>query len=41
MKILLLGDVMGASGRNALNKKLPQVIKKNEIDFVIVNGENS
>ena len=41
MKILVLGDVMGASGRNALNKKLPQVIKKNEIDFVIVNGENS
>ena len=41
MKILLLGDVMGASGRNALNKKLPQIIKNNEIDFVIVNGENS
>ena len=32
---------MGASGRNALNKKLPQIIKNNEIDFVIVNGENS
>ncbi|MDA9619189.1 TIGR00282 family metallophosphoesterase [Candidatus Pelagibacter bacterium] len=41
MKILVLGDVMGASGRNALNKKLPQIIIKNEIDFVIVNGENS
>ena len=41
MKILVLGDVMGASGRNALNKKLPQIIIKNKIDFVIVNGENS
>ena len=41
MKILVLGDVMGTSGRNALNKKLPQIIKNNEIDFVIVNGENS
>ena len=41
MKILVLGDVMGSSGRNALNKKLPQIIKSNEIDFVIVNGENS
>ena len=41
MKILVLGDVMGASGRNALNKKLPQIIKNNEIEFVIVNGENS
>ena len=41
MKILVLGDVMGSSGRNALNKKLPKIIKNNEIDFVIVNGENS
>ena len=41
MKILVLGDIMGASGRNALNKKLPQIIKNYEIDFVIVNGENS
>ena len=41
MKILILGDVMGASGRNVLNKKLPQIIKINEIDFVVVNGENS
>ena len=41
MKILVLGDVMGVSGRNALNKKLPQIIKNNGIDFVIVNGENS
>jgi metallophosphoesterase (TIGR00282 family) len=41
MKILVLGDVMGVSGRNALNKKLPKLIINNEIDFVIVNGENS
>ena len=41
MKILVLGDVMGASGRNALNKKLPKLIESNEIDFAIVNGENS
>ena len=41
MKILVLGDIMGASGRNALNKKLPNLINSNEIDFVIVNGENS
>ena len=41
MKILVLGDVMGISGRNALNKKLPQIINSNAIDFIIVNGENS
>ena len=35
MKILVLGDVMGVSGRNALNKKLPGLISNNEIDFVI------
>ena len=41
MKILVLGDVMGVSGRNALSQKLPKLISNNEIDFVIVNGENS
>mgnify|MGYP006166138355 FL=1 len=41
MRILILGDVMGASGRKVLNSKLPKLIKSNKIDFVIVNGENS
>ena len=35
MKILILGDVMGASGRNALINKLP--INKNDVklDFIL------
>jgi|TARA_B110001450_G_C17560587_1_gene456595 hypothetical protein len=41
MKLLILGDVMGVSGRDALKNKLPKVIKENKIDFVIVNGENA
>ena len=41
MKILILGDVMGLSGRKALIQKLPNLIKNNEINFVIVNGENA
>jgi 2',3'-cyclic-nucleotide 2'-phosphodiesterase len=41
MKLLILGDVMGASGRNALKEKLPKIIEENKIDFVIVNGENA
>tara|TARA_B100001057_G_scaffold353318_1_gene355166 strand:+ start:263 stop:1069 length:807 start_codon:yes stop_codon:yes gene_type:complete len=41
MNILILGDVMGASGRNVLVKKLPKLIKNNELNFVIVNGENA
>ena len=41
MKILILGDVMGLSGRKALKKNLPEIIKKNQIDFSIINGENA
>jgi calcineurin-like phosphoesterase len=41
MNLLILGDVMGASGRKALSSKLPNLIKNNKIDFVIVNGENA
>ena len=41
MNLLILGDIMGASGRKALSNKLPGIIKANEIDFVVVNGENA
>ena len=41
MNILILGDIMGPSGREAIIKKLPDLIKKKKIDFVIVNGENA
>tara|TARA_B100001093_G_C26596274_1_gene913864 strand:+ start:100 stop:906 length:807 start_codon:yes stop_codon:yes gene_type:complete len=41
MKILLLGDVMGPSGREAINKHLTKLIKDNEIDFTVLNGENA
>jgi len=41
MNILILGDVMGPSGREAIIKKLPNLIKQKKIDFVIVNGENA
>ena len=41
MKILFLGDVVGNSGTNAIKKNLASIIKENNIEFVIVNGENS
>tara|TARA_B100000902_G_scaffold352381_1_gene363048 strand:- start:2022 stop:2828 length:807 start_codon:yes stop_codon:yes gene_type:complete len=41
MKILILGDIMGSSGRNVLKNKLPNIIKKHNLGFVIVNGENA
>ena len=41
MNILILGDIIGPSGREAIVKKLPNLIKQKKIDFVIVNGENA
>ena len=41
MKILILGDIVGPSGREAIIKKLHKLIKKKKLDFVIVNGENA
>ena len=41
MKLIILGDVMGSSGREVLKNKLPDIIVENKIDFVVVNGENA
>ena len=41
MNILILGDIVGPSGRKALVAKLPNLIEKKKLDFVIVNGENA
>tara|TARA_B100000686_G_C16647327_1_gene893552 strand:- start:359 stop:1168 length:810 start_codon:yes stop_codon:yes gene_type:complete len=41
MNILMLGDIVGPSGRKAISEKLPNLIKAKKIDFVVVNGENA
>ena len=41
MRILFLGDVVGNPGCLQIKLHLSEQIKKNEIDFVIVNGENA
>ena len=41
MKILAIGDLIGSAGIKKLKKELPYIISKENIDFVIVNGENS
>ncbi|MDC0052164.1 TIGR00282 family metallophosphoesterase [bacterium] len=41
MNILLLGDIVGPSGKKVVSEKLPNLIKKKNIDFVIANGENA
>ena len=41
MKILILGDVMGLSGREAVQENLSKIIEENKINFSVINGENA
>jgi hypothetical protein len=41
MNFLFLGDIVGRSGRDIVLSELPKVKANEEIDFVIVNGENA
>ncbi len=41
LRILFLGDVIGEPGRKAVIESVPKMKAEREIDFVIVNGENS
>ncbi len=41
MKILAVGDLIGSAGVKELGRQLKLLREKEEIDFVIVNGENS
>jgi metallophosphoesterase (TIGR00282 family) len=37
----MVGDVVGASGLEALEAQLPALIKERNLDFITVNGENA
>jgi metallophosphoesterase (TIGR00282 family) len=41
MKLLFLGDVVGRAGRDAVSERLPGLITRLGLDFVVVNGENA
>ena len=41
MKVLAIGDLIGSAGIKKLKKELSKIIELKNIDFVIVNGENS
>jgi metallophosphoesterase (TIGR00282 family) len=41
MKLLFIGDIVGNPGRKIVKELLPNIKKKEEIDIVIANGENS
>ncbi|MDX1582335.1 MAG: TIGR00282 family metallophosphoesterase [Thermoanaerobaculia bacterium] len=41
VRILYIGDVVGKPGRRVLKEKLPGVVDRENVDFTIVNIENS
>ncbi len=41
MRIIFIGDIVGKSGREAIEKKLPIIRKKYNPDIIIANGENA
>ena len=41
MKVLAVGDIVGESGVRKLKEELPKIRQEENIDFVIVNAENS
>jgi metallophosphoesterase (TIGR00282 family) len=41
VNILFVGDVFGRPGREALLKRLPELVREQAADFVIANGENA
>lgn len=41
MRVLVVGDVVGRPGRNAVRLLLPGIVEERGIDFVIVNAENA
>jgi len=40
LRILFIGDIIGRVGRRAIGNFLPKIIDKEQIGFVIANGEN-
>jgi metallophosphoesterase (TIGR00282 family) len=41
IRILAIGDVVGRPGRRFLRSRLPEVVARENVEFVIVNGENA
>ncbi|MCX5716279.1 MAG: TIGR00282 family metallophosphoesterase [Candidatus Omnitrophica bacterium] len=41
MRVLVIGDIVGQPGRNAIKNLVPALKKEEHIDFVIANAENA
>ena len=41
MRILFIGDIVGAPGRQIVHDRLADLVEQRQIDLVLANGENS
>lgn len=41
MRILFIGDIVGEPGRKAVKELVPKITKREKIDFIVANGENT
>ena len=41
MRLLFLGDIVGAAGREVVERELPDLKARFALDFVVINGENA
>ena len=41
MRILLIGDIVGKPGRRIVEQAVPILRRREQLDLVIANGENS
>ena len=41
MRLVFIGDVVGGTGRRALEAVMPELRSRYEPDFLVVNGENA
>ena len=41
MRMVFIGDIVGRAGRTIVQDKLPGLVERYGIDFVIINGENA
>lgn len=41
MNFLIIGDVVGRSGMNVIKNNIRNIVEKENIDYIIINGENA
>lgn len=41
VRILFVGDIFGRPGRNIVHERIPELVRENQVDLLIANGENA